>query len=325
MPFFIPSRIADNIWLSLSIAAVVLALRFAGVWLAGRGEDLALARRRRFTIRAVADLVLALALLAVWISEIQSVVLSLAAVMVALVVATKELIMCVAGSVLRLSGHLFKVGDRIEMNGIHGEVIDHGLFSTTIMELPAAHLGHAGTGRVVMLPNSVLLTGPVRVGAQPRHFAPHRFVVTMEHPVAPGPALALLGAAAERVLGPDRERAARFHRMATNKAGADIAGPGFQLAVRTSEIGKMQFHVMAYCLVQDALAVEQAITSEFLDALIAPGVHVGEGARPGPAEDVAPAPPTPVLSRAWAEIARSLRDGSARGAAANGERKDAAA
>ncbi|UIJ71896.1 mechanosensitive ion channel family protein [Aurantimonas sp. HBX-1] len=301
MPFFIPSHVADNITLSLMILAGVTVARWAVEWaVTGRCDPLA-ARRRRFTIRAVCNAAIAVALLGIWLSEIQNIMFSLAAVMVALVVATKELLMCVAGSVLRFGGHLFKVGDRIELTGIHGEVIDHGLFSTTIMELPAHHLGHAGTGRMVMLPNSILLTGPVRVEPQPRQYAPHRFTLTMETPVPARQVVDLIHAAAQEALAGDLERATRFHRLTAGKAGADIAGPGHEVAVATSDIGKLQFHVMIYCLVKDARALEQAILIDMLEKL-----PLGERI------------PRPAEAKAWAEIARQLREGS-------GGRREAAA
>jgi hypothetical protein len=301
LPFFIPSHVAENITLSLLILAGVTAARWGVEWAATRRCDALAARRRRFTVRAVCNAAVAIALLGIWLSEIQNIVFSLAAVMVALVVATKELLMCVAGSVLRFGGHLFKVGDRIELTGIHGEVIDHGLFSTTIMELPPHHLGHAGTGRVVMLPNSILLTGPVRVEPQPRQYAPHRFTLTLETPAPARQMVALIGAAARDALADDLDRATRFHRLTAGKAGADIAGPGHEVAVATSDLGKLQFHVMIYCLVKDARALEQAILLDVLEK-----IPLGERAS------------RPAEAGAWAEITRQLREGT-------GARREAAA
>ena len=74
--------------------------------------------------------------------------------------------------------------------------------------------------------------------------------------------------ALERVLScaasEDRDRAARFHRLSTHKLGAEVAGPEPHVGLTTSELGKLQFHVMAYCLVQDAAALEKAVTLGFL-------------------------------------------------------------
>lgn len=293
MPNFITQKVADNIGISLCILLAMFACRWAAEWAVTRKADRLAARQRRFTVRAVANLLVAFALLAVWMSEIQNLVFSLAAVMVALVVATKELIMCAAGAILRFGGQLFKVGDRIEIAGMHGEVVDHGLFSTTIMELPPHGLGHLSTGRRLTLPNSLLLNGTVRVEAQPRHFAPHRFSVVAEFPVPVAAALEVLNAAAAEALTADADRAARFHRMTTAKLGLEIAGPGHEVSVTTTDLGKLQFTVMLYCLAKDARELQQAVTIAFLSRFVAAEVAV-----PAPAQTKQP--------DVWPEIARRL-------------------
>ncbi|BDA86750.1 mechanosensitive ion channel protein MscS [Aureimonas sp. SA4125] len=295
MPDFISQKVADNLGLSLAILLGLLACRWTAEFWTTRGKDAIAARQRRFTIRAVTNALIAVCLLGVWLAEIQNLVFSLAAVMVALVIATKELLMCVGGAMLRLGGHLFKVGDRIELNGLHGEVIDHGLFSTTIMEIPPVSLGHAGTGRRLTLPNSLFLACPVRVEPQPRQFAPHRFTVTLERPVPAAHALNRLEASAEAALAEDTERAARFHRLAVAKTGVDIAGPGYEVTLGTSDLGKLQFHVMLYCLTQDARALEQTIIIGFLTDLENLAMPDAETARTK-------------LSESWDALARKLRD-----------------
>ncbi|GGE07958.1 hypothetical protein GCM10011390_28750 [Aureimonas endophytica] len=292
MPSFITAKLAENIGLSLCILGLAFVGRFLVERAVTREADRLVARQRRFTVRALANLLVAFALLAVWMSEIQNLVFSLTAVMVALVVATKELIMCAAGAVLRFGGQLFKVGDRIEIAGLHGEVIDHGLFSTTIMELPHHGFGHLSTGRRLTLPNSVLLAGTVRVEAQPRHFAPHRFTLTLEHPVPVEAAVARLEGACAEALACDADRAARFHRMTAAKLGTEIDGPGHAVTVTTTEFGKLQFTVMLYCLVKDAHALQQKVTRAFLaEALTAAPPLAAPAAKP---------------QEGWPEIARRL-------------------
>ena len=226
--------------------------------------------RRRVGLRLATNGALVLALLALWVSQLQTVVLSLAAVMVAVVIATKELIMCAAGAVLRVGGHLFRVGDRIEVRGLHGEVIDHGVFSTTLLELPPAGAGHRGTGRTFVLPNSAFLTEAVRIEAGPRRYAPHRFALTLEHPVRAGEALAELCHVAEAACAEDMERAARFHSMTASRTGCEDEGPSPRVRVATNEWGKLVFEVSIYCLVEEADALEATIATQWLDRFAAP-------------------------------------------------------
>lgn len=260
----------ERLALSGAIVAAVLGGRAVveRTWTC-RGERAA-RHRRRFALRTGANALLALALVALWISQLQTVLLSLTAVMVAFVIAAKELIMCAAGAVLRVGGQLFRIGDRIEVRGLHGEVIDHGLFSTTLQELPPVGAGHRGTGRTFVLPNSVFLTDAVRVEATPRRYAPHRFALTLERPVPVGAALDALLSIARDAVAEDRERAERFHRMSAAHSGCDEEGPEPSVRVRTSDIGKLVFEVGVYCLIEDVERVERAIARAWLDRFAGP-------------------------------------------------------
>ena len=261
----------ERLVLSAGIVVCVVGARFLAdrLWVCRLqgGER----HRRRVGMRLALNGLLAVALLALWISQLQTVMLSLAAVMVALVIATKELIMCAAGAVLRVGGHLFRVGDRIAVRGLHGEVIDHGLFSTTLLELPHAGAGHRGTGRTFVLPNSAFLTEAVRIEAGPRRYAPHRFDLTLEHQVRASRALAELRQLAEDACAADRERASRFHSMAASRTGAEDEGPEPRVRVRTNELGKLVFEVSVYCLVEEADALEADIATAWLDRFAASG------------------------------------------------------
>lgn len=64
--------------------------------------------------------------------EIETFALSITAIAVALVIATKELILCVSGALYRASSKAFQIGDWIEIGPHFGEVVDHGIGSTTL-------------------------------------------------------------------------------------------------------------------------------------------------------------------------------------------------
>ncbi len=97
-------------------------------------------------------------LFVIWGSELRTLAISLVAVAVALVIATKELILCVMGSILRLSSQSFTVGDRIEVGNLRGDVVDTGVLTTTLLECGPMH---ERSGRSVVIPNSILLTASV--------------------------------------------------------------------------------------------------------------------------------------------------------------------
>ncbi len=120
-------------------------------------------RRNRFLVqsRNAAILLFLASTLILWAEQLQTVALSLAALGVAFVIATKELIQCVSGTFLRVSARSFRLGDRIEIDGIHGDVIDIGPLTTTLLEVGPEPSIHKLTGRMVVLPNSLFLSAPV--------------------------------------------------------------------------------------------------------------------------------------------------------------------
>jgi small-conductance mechanosensitive channel len=117
--------------------------------------------RWRAQVRNGTVLLFVLGITVVWAEELRSVALSIVAIAAALVLAMKELIACFMGALLRASGGGFRIGDRIEVAGHRGDVIDAGPLTTSILEVGPGTAIHQRTGRVIVLPNSVLLTSPV--------------------------------------------------------------------------------------------------------------------------------------------------------------------
>lgn len=84
--------------------------------------------------------------------------------------ALQEVIGAVAGWFNILSGHIYRVGDRIEVAGVHGDVIDVTLVRTKLLEIcsttpeeePSSWVrGRQYTGRIVAFSNKATFTEPV--------------------------------------------------------------------------------------------------------------------------------------------------------------------
>lgn len=147
---------------SVILGALVLILRAVVVRSLLRIELPPEARRRWLVqIRYVALAVFVLALVIIWADELRTVALSFVAIAAAVVLATKELIMCISGSVLRGTARGFSIGDRIEVGSFRGDVIDIGVLTTTLLDVGPHPAFHQWTGRSVVLPNSMFLSQPV--------------------------------------------------------------------------------------------------------------------------------------------------------------------
>ena len=150
----------------LSILLFPLVLLAKEVWLYAHLKshpnwDLEHKRRALVVSRNVSLIVILLGLLMVWGSQIQTFALSMVALAAATVVATKELIMCLSGSLLRFVTRQYSVGDYIEIAHMRGRVVDINLFNTLMMQIVDNPLiGHL-SGRTVSFTNSLLLSQTV--------------------------------------------------------------------------------------------------------------------------------------------------------------------
>ncbi len=120
-------------------------------------------QRRRLVVALRNGMLLALfvGLVAIWARELRPFAITLLAAAVAFVIATKEIWQCVTGSFMRAGSSAFAVGRRIEVKGMRGDVIDHNLFHTNVLEVGPGSSSHQYTGRTIMLPNSLFLENPV--------------------------------------------------------------------------------------------------------------------------------------------------------------------
>jgi len=73
----------------------------------------------------------------------------------------QEVIASVAGWVEISFGRFYQVGDRVELGGIVGDVIDIGVLRTTLFELGQWIGGDQHNGRIVRVANSLVFKGPV--------------------------------------------------------------------------------------------------------------------------------------------------------------------
>ncbi|WP_299667877.1 mechanosensitive ion channel domain-containing protein [uncultured Polaribacter sp.] len=73
----------------------------------------------------------------------------------------QELILSIAGSVYIFLVKVYKPGDRIEIHGIKGDVIDVDSIYTTMMEIGQWVSSDNYTGRIVKLSNAFVFKGPV--------------------------------------------------------------------------------------------------------------------------------------------------------------------
>lgn len=110
--------------------------------------------RKRKALLTIIIVLLLVAVLVLWAHTLQHTGTFLGLVGGGLAIALKEPLLAIAGRITILAGHMYTVGDRVQVEQITGDVIDVGFFYTRMMELGNWIGGDQATGRIVQFSNS---------------------------------------------------------------------------------------------------------------------------------------------------------------------------
>lgn len=171
-----------NLATSLIVVIIVLVARVFATRSIREWDGLSPEVRRRWLvqIKNASLFLLLFGLLLVWATELKTFAVSLVALAAAIVIATKELILCFTGGILKASSRLFNIGDRIEVGIYRGDVVSHNLMTTTLNEIGPGKDHHQFTGRIVILPNAILLNTAVINESTTGRYVLHVFKVPMK-------------------------------------------------------------------------------------------------------------------------------------------------
>ena len=97
----------------------------------------------------------------IWQRQVQGLSTFLGLIGAGIAFSLREVIASLAGWVMITWNRTYRVGDRVEIGGIQGDVIDLGLIRTTLMETGSRNNAGQQTGRVVTLSNATALQQPV--------------------------------------------------------------------------------------------------------------------------------------------------------------------
>ena len=121
-----------------------------------------------------------ISLAAIWAEALRTFAVSILAVAVAFVIATKELLQSISGSMMRSVTNAYSIGDRIEIGSHRGDVIDQNMFTTTILEVGPGRSFHLRTGRIITFPNSKLLDSYVINESYTKQYTIHVFSIPLK-------------------------------------------------------------------------------------------------------------------------------------------------
>ena len=148
--------------LAFILLAVGIVLGLSEIWLKATFRYVRDARKRHqlLIVRRIATVILmAIILVLGFVSEFASLATFAGFLTAGIAVALQTVILSVAAYFFLIGRHGVRVGDRITVSGVTGDVIDVGLVRLFLMELGGAGPDLHPTGRVVVVSNSVLFQG----------------------------------------------------------------------------------------------------------------------------------------------------------------------
>jgi small-conductance mechanosensitive channel len=201
-----------------------------------------------------------------WQTEINKFALSVTAIAIAIVVASKEIILCFTGSIQRASSRSFVIGDWIEMGSLCGEVIEHNLVATVIQEIDLHHGQYHFTGKTATFPNSTFFTYPVKNLNFMKRYVYHDFKIVVLEFVNLYPLFPDLLVKIEQHCEDFFEVAKRYNSVIERHAGVDLPGAEPHIHINSSPTGEQNVHIMIFCPTERASHLEQLIREDFMVA-----------------------------------------------------------
>ena len=117
-------------------------------------------RARKFT-NFLGYALIVLAILVVYSNQLAGFTVFIGVVGAGIAFALQEVIASIAGFIAINFTHFFKVGDRVLLGGIKGDVVDIGVLRTSLMEVGDWVDGDLYNGRIVLVANSFIFKEPV--------------------------------------------------------------------------------------------------------------------------------------------------------------------
>ncbi len=161
--FFFPEQVTYRLFLSalaVTVIYCIFSLLLDTVFRRKISDT-----RSRYTatkVVSVLEILLMAAIVArIWVEDVSTLVVFFGIIGAGVAIALQDVFKNFAGSITILLSGIYSVGDRIEIDGRYGDVMDIGIMNTTMMELRSWVDGDQATGRLTIVPNGKVITSPV--------------------------------------------------------------------------------------------------------------------------------------------------------------------
>lgn len=154
--------VTDIFYSSLVLTGTYFSFQvIIGIFIIRRITDL----KTRYTankVISVLSIVFIIAIcLRIWVTDTSSLIVSYGIIGAGLAFALQDVFKNFVGGILIMISSIYRVGDRISIDEKYGDVMDIGIMSTTLMEIRGWVSGDQPTGRLLMIPNGLVINHPL--------------------------------------------------------------------------------------------------------------------------------------------------------------------
>jgi len=198
--------------------------------------------------------------------------LLLGAIGAGLTFSLQQVILCLIGWLAITIGQLYQVGDRISLDGVAGDVLQIGLFKTSLVDLgdieKFAETGESLRGVVIQIPNCKVLSNTYFNLTQLSPYLWDELVISLDHKSSLFTARDLIKKIIRRIYADYQEKAALSWQQAARKYPLELSGESFepQVFLEVDEQG-LHFRIRYLVYYRQRRMIRDAVYSALLSEL----------------------------------------------------------
>jgi small-conductance mechanosensitive channel len=266
-----------TIFRSLLVRVISIAVALLVLFLLGEFSRRAVARyvrdtRRRRQLMVLRRLLIGflsgIVLIFGFVTQFSSLATFAGFITAGIAVGLQTILLSVAAYFFIIGRYGVRVGDRITVAGVTGDVIEVGLVRFYVLEMASAGSAFHPTGRVAVFSNAVLFQAgtPLYKQMPGTEYAWHQIMVKIDSSKDFQPAVQAMLATVKAVYESYRQLIDRQHRSLESWMDSSIDAPGIQSSLQLMD-GGLQFWIRFPVVIRHAAAQDEKMTEALLQVM----------------------------------------------------------
>lgn len=165
--WFLGDIFQDQIYFKIVLSLLLLGFIFTGYKITTEiiAKKVIKDRKTQFTINKgiliISGIIFLVLIIQIWIENTESLVISYGIIAAGLAIALQDLFRNFVGGIIIALTSVYKIGDRVEVDGAFGDIMDIGIMNTTMMEIKGWIEAEQPTGRLLLFPNAMVISGKI--------------------------------------------------------------------------------------------------------------------------------------------------------------------